>query len=54
MSESEKLLRQMAMEKIVRMDKRLEGKEKDREWQEEIDDMQKQVDKDRFRRLLGY
>ena len=36
MSESEKLLRQMAMEKIVRMDKRLEEKENAREWQEQV------------------
>jgi len=36
MNESEKLLRQMAMEKIARMDKRLEEKEKDREWQQEV------------------
>jgi hypothetical protein len=36
MNESKKLLKEMAMEKIARMDKKLEEKENAREWQEQV------------------
>ena len=52
MNESEKLLRQMAMDKIARMDKRLEEKEI-RDWQEALDYMKKRVARDRFNGLVN-
>ena len=51
MNESEKMLRVQALGKIAEMDKNLEEKIKERDWQEEIEHLKNEADRQSFMQL---